>query len=114
MPAAVRRSATGTSPLTATVIIYWGGGGEGGESTAQRSRLGSQNSLSISFPEILKRQNRKPLGSLYYLTYFLRVRPPVCMQEGETEEDEQTREGGKEWRDQKEKEERARERERVW
>lgn len=54
-----------------------------GESTAQRSRLASQNSLSISFPEILKRQNRKPLRSLYYLTYFLHVRPPVCMQGGE-------------------------------
>lgn len=59
-----------------------------GESTAQRSRFGSRNSLSISFPEILKRQNRKPLRSLYYLTYFLHVRPPVCMHEGETEDDE--------------------------
>lgn len=30
--------------------------------------LAPKNSLSISFPEILKRQNIKPLRSLYYLT----------------------------------------------
>lgn len=41
--------------------------------------MAPKNSLSISFPEILKRQNRKPLRSLYYLTYFfMRAESVVC------------------------------------
>lgn len=88
--------------------VGWVGGW--GESTAQRSRLASQNSLSISFPEILKRQNRKPLRSLYYLTYFLHVRPPVCMQGGERKT---TSAGGGEGRGRVEGQKKERERESV-
>lgn len=105
--------------MTATVIIYrerkvgWVKEGVrevwGAEGGVDGTKI-SQNSLSISFPEILKRQNRKPLRSLYYLTYFLHVRPPVCMQEGETEDDERMRVGGEEWRDKK-KRKREKERE---
>lgn len=41
-----------------------------GEEKSEQRDAGSspKNSPSISFPEILKRQNRNPLRSLYYLT----------------------------------------------